>query len=126
MDDEFSRDEIYGPSNVFFIKSGTVRCGCRLDERDNGADLKPKTKIGVISIKKKKKGSSPVSSTFCVIFKPKSVKMLFPTRRGPFFLFCFFFWRSPQFLSLLSQLHPCHDNQVCKRISPSRFGWRIN
>ena len=33
----------------------------------------------------------------------------------------FFFLRSPQFLSLVSYLHQCLDNQACNRISPSRF-----
>ena len=31
LDGEFSRDEIYGLLNFFFIKSGTLRCGSRLD-----------------------------------------------------------------------------------------------
>ena len=62
------------PPTFFFNKSGMVSCGYRLDCRGEGADQKPKTEIGVISKKKKKekKRSSPVSSTFCVIFKPKS------------------------------------------------------
>ena len=98
LDDEFSRDEIYGPSNVLFVKSGTVRCSCRLDCRGSGRDLWPKTKIAVISKKKKKKRrSSPVSSTFCTIFRPKSGKILQPSRRGPFFFFFFFFGDHPNF-----------------------------
>ena len=28
---EFSRDEIYGPFNLFLSKSGTLRCGSRHD-----------------------------------------------------------------------------------------------
>ena len=75
----FHETKFMAPTTFFFIKSGTVRCGCRLDCRGNGADLKPKTKIGVIS--KKKKRSSAVSSTICVIFKPKSEKILQPSRR---------------------------------------------
>ena len=82
MDDEFSRDEIYGPTNVFFIKSGTVSCGSRLECRGEGADLKTKDENwGDLQKKKKKERSPPVSSTTCVIFKPKSGKILQPSRR---------------------------------------------
>ena len=67
----FHETKFMAPSTFFFKKSGTVSCGYGLDCRGKGADQRPKTKIGVISKKKKKKRSSPVSSTFCVIFKPK-------------------------------------------------------
>ena len=90
LDDEFSRDEIYGPSNVFFIKSGTVRCGCRLDCRGNDADLKPKTKIGVIS---KKKGHRLLVPRFVSFSSPKVKK--FCNRAGVDLFF--FFGDHPNF-----------------------------
>ena len=59
----FHETRFMAPPTFFFIKSGTVRCGYRLDYRGIRGQLKPKTKIGVIS--KKKKRSSLVSSTLC-------------------------------------------------------------
>ena len=52
--------------------------------------MKPKTKIRVIS-KKKKIRSSPVSSTICVIFKH------FPIEQALTFFFFFFFGDHPNF-----------------------------
>ena len=68
---EFSRDEIYGPFNLFFTKSGTLRCGSRLDSRSKVRDAKSERKIGVIS--KKKKDHHHLGCTVYVNFKPLSV-----------------------------------------------------
>ena len=70
---EFLRDEIYGPSNLFFAKSGTLRCGSGLDLRRRVKDAKIKRKIGVIS--KKKKGHHHLGCTINVNFNPLSVKL---------------------------------------------------
>ena len=48
-----------------------MRCGCRLDCRGNGAAMKPKTKIGVISKKKKKKDHRLLVPRFVSFSSPK-------------------------------------------------------
>ena len=68
---EFSRDEICGPLNLLFTKSGTLRCGSRLDSRSKVRDAKSERKIGVIS--KKKKDHHHLGCTVYVNFKPLSV-----------------------------------------------------
>ena len=68
-----------------------VRCGCRLDCRGNGADMKPKTKIGVIS-KKKKKGHRLLLTGFVSFSSPKVEK--FCNRAG---VDLFFFGDHPNF-----------------------------
>ena len=96
---EISRDEIYGPSNLFFAKSGTLRCGSGLDSRSRVIDAKTERKIGVIS--KKKKRSSPYClHDQCEFPAPECYIML--AKPGVTF---FFFWRSPQFFLILLYPH---------------------
>ena len=86
----FHETKFMAPPTFFFIKSGTVRCGCRLDCRGKGADLQTKTKIGVFSIKKKKKGQRLLIPRFVTFSNPKVDK--FCNRKGvDLFFFCFFF-----------------------------------
>ena len=72
-----------------------MRCGCRLDCRGNGADMKPKTKIGVISKKKKikKKGHRLLVPRFVSFSSPKVEKFF---NRAGVDLF-FFFGDHPKF-----------------------------
>ena len=51
----FHVTKFMAPPTFVLKKSGTVSCGYRSDRRGEGAVRRPKTKIGVISKKKKKK-----------------------------------------------------------------------
>ena len=61
--------KFFGLFNFWFVKSGTLRCGFRLEWRRTGVDFNTLQEIGVIS--KKKKGHHLLQSTFFVISKPK-------------------------------------------------------
>ena len=73
MDEEFSRDENYGPMNVIVIKSGTLRCGSGCDCRAKVSHNKKNRKIGMIS-KKKKKSHRMVGLGFVLNLSPKLQK----------------------------------------------------
>ena len=69
----FHKTRFMAPPTFFFIKSGTVSYGYRLDFRGIRGQLKPKTKIGVIS-KKKKKGHGLSVPRFVPISSPHMEK----------------------------------------------------
>ena len=66
---EFSRDETYGPFNLFFTKSGTLRCGSRPDSRNQVRDAKKNRGV----LQKKKKGHHHLGCTVYVNLKPLNV-----------------------------------------------------
>ena len=71
-----------------------MRCGCRLDCRGHGADMTPKTKIGVISKKKKKRKGHRLSVPGFVSFSSRKVEKY--CNRAGVDLF-FFFGDHPNF-----------------------------
>ena len=118
----FHETKFMAPPTFFSSKAGRWDAVAGLIVEATVQIWNHRRKLGWSPKKKKKKCHRLLVQRFVSFLSPKVEKCCY---RAGVDLF-FFFWRSPQFLSLLSELHPCLDNQVCNRISPSRFGWRIN